>query len=223
MIIDPYTWHQLPIQHLTQLTPDTLSVRVPKPAKYTYRAGQYAVVRVNIGGAPVLRQYSYASSPGNDFLEFLIQREPGGTVSGWFHGVARIGTTIDISQALGSFTAPVSKTPLLLIAGRVGIAPILSIVREQLDHENGDAITLLYSARGKDGFCYRELLETIGAKFFDTLHNHRIDRQILSDHLTPAADVYLCGSKQFVDSLAAELGALGVPPEHIRRELFTLQ
>lgn len=219
MIIDPYTWHRLPIQHIARLTPDTISVRVPRPDGYMYRAGQYAVVRASPAGAPVLRQYSIASSPDNDFLEFLVQREPSGVVSSWFFETAETGTALEISQALGTFTVMNEQVPLLFIAGRVGIAPFLSMFRTEAPADS----TLLYSARGADDFCYRELLEQQNTVFFDTETGARINTDVLERHLRPATRVYLCGSKQFVDSLVRKLLDLGVPPGHIRRELFTLQ
>lgn len=223
MIIDPYTWHELQIQHLAHLTSDTISVRVPKPARYNYRSGQYAIIRVRVEGAPLLRQYSFASSPANDFLEFLIQREPSGIVTNWFHDDATVGTSIEISQPFGSFGDMTNERPLLLIAGRVGIAPFVSIIRNELAAGHDTDISLLYSARSEELFCYPELLDSVSTTYFNTGTSIRIDTAALKDHLTPATRVYLCGSKQFVDSLTNQLLDLGVPPTHLRRELFTLQ
>lgn len=223
MIIDPYTWHTLPIQHIAHLTSDTISVRVPKPAQYSYLSGQYAILRIRVGGTPLLRQYSFASCPRNDFLEFLIQREPSGIVTTWFHEQATIGMTIEVSQSFGSFGATVKERPLLLIAGRVGIAPFVSIIRDELARGRADDISLLYSARGEKPFCYPELLDSVSTTYFNTSTDARIDIATLKAHLTPATRVYLCGSKQFVDSLTRHLLDLDVPPEHLKRELFTLQ
>lgn len=223
MIIDPYTWQELPIQHLTPLTDDTLSVQVPKPPGYTYRAGQYAVIRVRISGTPLLRQYSFASAPANDFLEFLIQREPEGIVTNWFHDHAAVGTHIEISQPFGSFVIESGPHPTLLIAGRIGVAPFVSMVRNELAQERGENLTLLYSARGVDRFCYPELFRSINVAFFDTEAGKRINEATLAGYLAPSTRVYLCGSKQFVDSLGDQLRSLGLEPEHLRRELFTLQ
>lgn len=223
MIIDPYTWQLLPIQHLALLADDTLSVRVPKPPHYNYRAGQYAVIRVQVDGAPLLRQYSFVSCPSNDFLEFLIQREPGGSVTNWFHDEAVAGTTVEISQPFGSFGIDTEQHPCLFIAGRVGVAPFVSIIRDELSKQRGDTISLLYSARGETPFCYPDLLSSVATTFFNTGTGARVDDVILTEHLTPTTRVYLCGSKQFVDSLTRRLLDLGVPKEHLQKELFTLQ
>ena len=223
MIIDPYAWHPLPIATIMPLTPSVLSVRVPRPAGYTYQAGQYVVMRVTIDGAPLLRQYSFASAPHDEMIEFLVQREPGGIVTNWFHDTARIGMEIAISQPFGRFVVENDQPPTTLIAGRVGIVPFLSMIREQLMEAGSTKLSLLYSARGEDDFCYKELLEQTSANLFDSQRGERITPDILRSIVDPAGRYYVCGSKRFVDSIAAELYRLGAPTEHIRRELFTLQ
>ena len=223
MIIDPYAWHRLPIQHLALVAEDTLSVRVARPKAYRYSAGQYAVVKAPVNGMPLLRQYSFASAPDNDFLEFLIQREPGGAVSNWFHDVAKLGEYIEISQPLGSFTAPTDSRALILIAGRIGVAPFISIIRDHLSSQNSRSLTLLYSARGNEQFCYPELYESIPSILFDTKSSERISTTLLKTHITGHPWVYICGSKQFAEGIQLMLIEAGLPPEYIKRELFTLQ
>lgn len=223
MIIDPYAWRTVPIQHLELITPDTMSVRVPRPPGYSYQSGQYAIVRATVRGTGLLRQYSFASYPGNDFIEFLIQKEPEGAVSSWFHDEAAIGAKLELSQPFGQFTAPDDVRPLLLIAGRVGVAPFISIIRDHLGRELKRPLTLLYSARGEAEFCYPDLLRTVDTYFYDTKNGARLKPDELIPFLTDKPDVLLCGSKRFVDSLTEQLMDLGVSREHIRREPFTLQ
>jgi len=222
MIIDPYTWHRLPIQHIARLTSDTISVRLPVPTGYSFHAGQYAIVRVVVGGMPLLRQYSFASAPGNDFIELLVQREIDGEVSNWFHDKAQESEDIEISQAFGGFTWEREPEPLLLIAGRVGIAPLLSIIRQ---HELTDAtnpLSVLYSVREADQVLYRDLLEGV-TSFFVTKDGQRITQDVIHEHVTPSTTAYVCGSKRFVDGITEELRSLGMSGTHIKRELFTLQ
>jgi ferredoxin-NADP reductase len=223
MIIDPYTWHRMPIQHITRLTSDTVSIRLPRPTNYTFHAGQYAVVRVRVDGMPLLRQYSFASAPGNDFLELLIQRETDGDVSGWFHNAAQVGDFVELSQSFGSFIWNDEPGPLMLIAGRVGIAPLLSIIREHELRGAKNPISVLYSVHESEQLCYRELLDDLNSSYFVTSTGKRITPGTLSTHVTPATFTYVCGSKRFVDGITSELRTLGVAETHLKRELFTLQ
>ena len=127
MIIDPYTWHRLPIRSVSFASSDTVAVRVDKPTDYDFRAGQYAVARVTIGGQPLMRQYSFSSAPHDSQLELLIQHQPDGVVSSWFCKTAQVGDVIEISQPFGGFVLEDTERPVLLVAGRVGIAPFVSM------------------------------------------------------------------------------------------------
>ena len=223
MIIDPYTWHRLPIQRLSIVAEDTVSLQVSRPASYRYQAGQYAVVRVTTEMGTVLRQYSFASSTANDFLEFLIQREPGGVASTWFHDHATSDDLVEISQPFGSFTLPAGDRPVLLIAGRVGIAPFISMARDGLVAGSERPLTILYSARGPAQFCYPDLLQSSGAVLFDTKAGERITGERLEQYITDSSLIYVCGSKQFTDGISHIVLEAGATPGQLRRELFTLQ
>lgn len=223
MIIDPYTWRSLSIKHVTRLTADTVSVRLHRPSDYTFEAGQYAIIRVNVDGMPLLRQYSFASAPSDELLEIIVQRESGGEVSNWFHDSAVIGGEVELSQPFGNFVVHDSSSLTLLIAGRVGIAPFLSVIRQSFIKQIDTPLKVLYSVRDSEQICYRELLNRIDALYFITSSGERIDEKTLKPYLELGQVVYVCGSKRFVDGVVGYLQTLGVTQDHIRRELFTLQ
>lgn len=216
MIIDPYTWSLVTIESIDHITDDTLRIRLAKPDGYQYYAGQYAIIRVQ----HLMRQYSFTSQPSEDYLDLLIQREPNGAVTGWFHDVAKPGDTMDISQAFGNFTLPEDRSiPLLFVAGRVGVAPCISLI---LAGHGYDA-QLLYSVRTASQICYPDLMSQISASIFVTNDGQRIDEVSIRSHLRPDQVIYLCGSKRFVDGISQLLASLDVPAASIKRELFTLQ
>ena len=221
MIIDPYTWHEFAIEEKIEAASDTVAVRFKRPAGYQFRAGQYAIVRVNTGeGRQLIRQYSFASAPEDDILELLVQREPSGVVSNWFYAEARPGDTVELSQPFGGFTLEsVGKRPVLLVAGRVGIAPYLSMLREAYRSN----LTLLYSVRTDDQVCLPDLLGQHRTKLIVTAHTPRIDKALLGPLLEEKPLVYICGSKQFVDAIMGFVLENGILESDIRRELFTLQ
>lgn len=221
MIIDPYTWHRFAIETITHITPDTVAVGFTRPPAYVFRAGQYAVVRITkASGETYIRQYSFSSSPNDTTLELLIQREPEGEVSNWFYSEANFGDTVELSQPLGSFTLDkATKRPILLIAGRIGITPFISMLREDHRHD----ISVLYSVRTKDQICFPELLEQLDVHTITTDTSPRIDGVLLKPLLAKKPIVYICGSKQFVDAIAEYITSSGTPVSDVHRELFTLQ
>ncbi len=221
MIIDPYTWHQLTIEEKVAASADTVAIRFKRPAGYRFRAGQYAIVRAAVDeGRSLIRQYSFSSAPDDDMLELLIQREPNGAVSNWFYTEAQSGDVVELSQPFGNFTLePGSHRPALLIAGRVGIAPYLSMLREDNSHK----LSLLYSVRTEEQVCFPELLSAYRSQIIITSHTPRIDKTLLAPLLENHPLVYICGSKQFVDAIMHYVLENGVAENDVRRELFTLQ
>lgn len=223
MIIDPYSWQRLAITDLSSASSDTISIRLTRPEGYVYHAGQYAIVRTNVDGAPLLRQYSFTSSPRDDFIELLIQREDEGVVSNWFFETARAGDEIELSQPLGSFTWNNEPGSILCIAGRVGIAPFVSMLRHHQQVSSRAPVTVVYSVREAEQICHKDLLDEFDTTYVVTSGGSRITKEYLLPTLARKPTVYACGSKQFVDAIHGFLRELDVPAENIRRELFTLQ
>lgn len=221
MIIDPYTWNQFTIQEKQLVSVDTVAVRFRRPTSYLFRAGQYAVTRVtNSERQQLIRQYSFSSSPEDEVLELLIQREPHGAVSNWFFNEAKSGDTVELSQPLGNFTLEAARNrPALLIAGRVGVAPFISMIKDA----RGKKLSLLYSVRTNDQICYPELLTTQQTTIITTAQTPRIDKTMLAPLLLNKPVVYICGSKQFVDAISGFILESNVAEIDLRRELFTLQ
>lgn len=221
MIIDPYTWSRHQIETITRVTNDTVAVGFKRPTSYHFRAGQYAVVRATMpNGTQLIRQYSFSSAPDDESLELLIQKEPEGIVSSWFFETAVYGDEVELSQPLGNFTLEKTDSrPLLLIAGRIGVAPFISMMRDKKRRK----LSVLYSVRNADQVCFPELLEQFRATIIQTDTSPRISAKFLEKLVQDNSTVYICGSKQFVDSMSFLLTGLNISPNDIKRELFTLQ
>lgn len=221
MIIDPYTWHRLKIDDILRVGSDTVAVRFQRPTDYTFRPGQYAIVRATTDSdAALMRQYSFTSRPDDNILELLIQHEPEGEVSTWLCTIAKPGDEVELSQAFGAFTIdPAGKTPFLMIAGRVGIAPFLSMLRSFPDMD----VQVLYSVSNAEQACFLDELATQNVTIIDTSKTGRINSENLAPYLAQKPLVYLCGSKQFVDAMTEYAANNHVDKSSIHRELFTLQ
>ena len=90
-----------------------------------FSAGQYA--SVSLPGLPA-RDYSMASSPSGETLEFHVRLVPDGKVSPAMHGLVQ-GEMLKIEGPLGSAHLRHGHTgPVLAVAGGSGLAPILSIL-----------------------------------------------------------------------------------------------
>ena len=126
-----------------------------------YKAGQF--VWLNLGHSPFSiyeNPFSISSAPASGRnLSFLI-KELGDSTR--LIGNTREGTTAYLDGPHGNLVASNRKEPgIALIAGGVGIAPLLGILR-QLEIENDPRDTVLvYGNRAENRIAYRDELETL--------------------------------------------------------------
>ena len=128
--------------------------------------------------------------------------------------------------------------PLLLIAGGSGVVPLMAMIRHRAALKSAIPTRLLYSSRSYDDVIYRDELARLleGGNQLQvsytltrvqppgwTGYHRRIDADLLRE-VAWAPDerplVFICGPTPFVESVAANLVALGYEPERIKIERF---
>ncbi|RPJ81844.1 MAG: hypothetical protein EHM13_09835, partial [Acidobacteria bacterium] len=217
-------------------TPTIRTFRVERPKDFAFEAGQFLTVRVQVDNKPLVRCYSLSSAPETPgYLEISVRRQ--GVVSGALHATLRQGSTLWARWPAGRFVYPEGDDrPLVLIAGGVGITPLMSMLRHSVAARPHRPVTLLYSARTASDIAYRAELTAIAsvhpqARVLVTvteesvappLLNGRICRAFLQAHITsPLDSVFcLCGPGVMIDDTARDLEGLGVPGPQVRREVF---
>lgn len=121
---------------------------------------------VGLHGSPLRKPYSIASAPWEvaktGVLQLLIQVDDGGALDPHLE-LAAPGALIDLDGPFGAFglPAPAEHTPLLLVAGGTGIAPLRSMLMDRLSRPSVPAIALVYSARSAQEFAYRAELDAM--------------------------------------------------------------
>lgn len=201
MLLDPYQFQEVTISNIVHEAPEAVSITLTVPAGYHFVSGQHAVVRVSVNGTKLTRQYSFSSAPSSKELRLTIVKTPGGAVSSWFIDRAKVGDVVEISKP---FTGPlVQKNPrdkICMIAGGSGIAPLMSILRENRLQPHPFPVQLLYTTRSTRR-CFAEELarsavhETIVVHISDTA---RFSPDVLKDTMDGCTMVYVCGSRHFV-------------------------
>ena len=121
--------HRGTVTGLDRLSATTvaLTIEIPDRAELAFLPGQY--VNIAIPGTSEERSYSFSNGPDDEALTFLVKLTPGGVMSSWLTDRARVGDDISFTGPHGSFFLRESDSPLLLLAGGTGLAPILSILR----------------------------------------------------------------------------------------------
>ncbi len=200
-----------------------------------FLAGQFANLSLEHNGEQIRRPFSYTSAPKvhNDYVEFTIKM-----VNGKFTGplaAKKEGDIVGLQGPFGRFhiDETVDK-PIVFIAGGVGSAPIMSMIRHLLLTKPGHQMVLFYSCKTADEIIYKKELEEIAKrhpsfKLIMTLTqdsngwhglNGRIDTKMLKGHLSKFDDklYYLCGSPEMVEGVIVHLKELGVADTQIQKE-----
>jgi ferredoxin--NADP+ reductase len=115
----------------TDLSHDLWLVRVDPGGQFSFKAGQYATLGVEIEGKRIERAYSIVSSPYEESLEFFIELVPEGALTPHLYKL-KVGDTLLCRKiSKGRFTLDLrsGRTNHLLLATVTGIAPFVSYVR----------------------------------------------------------------------------------------------
>ncbi len=234
----------LRVVSITPETPDVRTIRLASPdgnhLPFTHQPGQYLVLSLVIDGKKVNRTYTIASSPTQPaWCEITVKREDLGQVSGHLHANLREGDLIQVSAPAGRFTFDgTSAASVVLIAGGVGITPLMSILRYLTDQRWSGEIHFLFTAKTPADIIFRQELEDL-QKRFSNLRFHltltradkhiwsgrhgRISRELLREIIPDLAShpVYICGPASMMEPTKQLLRGLGVPAHAIQSEAFT--
>lgn len=228
---------QTPVLAVIDESPDIKTIRMQRPEGFTFEAGQFLPVRIRVEGKDQVRCYSISSAPfAEGFLEISVKRQ--GLVSNALHATARPGGILTIKAPNGRFKYPAGDDrPLVLLAGGVGITPLISMLRHAVHSEPTRPVTLIYSAHDRQSLAFYDELVTLERRhpqiktvFAITrdgspgpaFYPGRIDSALLQATVPGIRHALslICGPTSMIDGLRSVLAELGVPREQIHYEVF---
>jgi ferredoxin-NADP reductase len=215
----------------------TLSFEVPDWAGH--RAGQHLDIRLTADdGYRAERSYSIASAPGEP-VAITVERLDDGEVSPYLTQDVQPGDEIELRGPIGGYFVwdggASASAPLLLLAGGSGVVPLRAMLRHRARIGSSVPTRLLYSVRSLPDVIYRSELsaEPDGVRVIYTLtrqqppgwtgYARRVDQAMITEVAWPEGQMplaYVCGPTNFVEAVAADLVALGYPPQRVKTERF---
>ena len=234
---------ELAIVETRDETPDVRTFRLAPVARgnlpFTHRPGQYLNVALVVKGQRVNRSYTIASSSETrDHVEITVRNVPG-VASSHLHEALRIGEKIKVTAPAGRFVFEGDgDSHVLLVAGGVGITPLMAMIRTLGDRRWRGKIDLVYSARTEADIIFAaELAELV--KKMPTLRvtvtlsrvpegdawtgaRGHISRELL-ERVAPdlrTVPIYLCGPDAMMDGMKKLFAEIGVPDDHVHLEAF---
>ncbi len=220
----------------------------------TFRPGQFLTFSVPVPGhdKPEMRCYSLSQSPTEeDFYRVTVKRidapenspaeTPPGRSSSYFHDHLQPGALVETYAPAGSFCLDQnSDRPIILIAGGIGITPLLSMLNWLVATGSKREVWLLYGVRNRGEHIMYDALKRLNAhtpnirllvaysqptEWCQKNIDYHVKGHITAELLRPVLEVrnceiYLCGPNAMMTSMREGLEALGVPREDIRFESF---
>lgn len=138
-----------------------------------FRPGQFLTVSVTPPGQarPVVRCYSLSDRPERDHYRITVKRVPpprgqpdlpSGLCSGYLHDEVQVGETLGVRGPSGSFYLdPDSDLPALMIAGGIGVTPMVSMLRWLAQTTPGRRVHLVYAIQNGAVHAFRDELKAL--------------------------------------------------------------
>jgi ferredoxin-NADP reductase len=228
----------------------------PLPA---FRPGQFLTFSLDIpanasnardAGRAITRCYSLSDRPDPAQYRVTIKRVPApadhpelppGLSSNHFHDHVQVGDILRVKAPSGHFVIdPDCSVPVVLIAGGIGITPIMSMLRWCIANQPQRAVHLYYGLRNGDEHAFKPLLEDLAASHSalrlhvaysrpaaadlqgrDYQHPGHVDVDLLRRTLLHGRhQFYVCGPPAMMQTLVPALAEWGVPVTDIHHEAF---
>ena len=215
----------------------TLTLQPPAGMEFRFEPGQFAWFA--IGRSPfslTQHPFSFSSSAESGAVELAVKALGDFTST---VGELEPGTTVYVDGPHGVFSMDRDEGPGFgFVAGGVGIAGLISMVRTMVDRHDVRPAVLVYANRDWDGVAFREELDRLEERL-DLTVVHVLERppddwtgetgyvtaDVLQRHLPPGYrrfQFFICGPDPMMDAAEAALSALGVPGERVHTERFDM-
>lgn len=205
---------------------------------FAFHAGQFAWVTV--GRSPYTMSehpFSISSSPAaSGQLAFTIKQ-----LGDFTNGVGKIplGERVYVDGPHGSFTFDAHPASgYVFVAGGIGIAPIMSMLRALADAGDKRPFTLVYAYRRWDRLTFQEAIDELATRLnLSVVHvlteppegwtgeQGLVTVELLDRHLPrerASLRYFVCGPVAMIDVVERALNQLGIPPGRVHSELFDL-
>ena len=206
---------------------------------FKWLAGQHLTLALETPNGRIKRSYTIASSPNqNRFVEITVKREANGNGSAFLHDTIRAGDFVRVQGPAGSFTFDGSEASgIVLIAGGVGITPMMSKIRNLTDQAWEHSVHLIYAVQKFEQIIFRQELLVLQQRhpnfkvlFVPTIVDSgswsgpsgfltdKIIEKFVPD--ISSERVHLCGPTPMMEAVISVLASLGTPKENIFTETF---
>lgn len=236
---------QLIISKIDRKPNDIVVFELQSDEPVSFIPGQFISLEFNRNGKTIRRSYSLCNSPYiAEPLTIAVKRVDNGEISRELQDNYTVGDTLTAYEPAGLFQYNYqTETPrdLLLIGAGSGITPLFSIAKSALLKEPQSTVTLIYSNHSQETTLFYAELQTLQQQYPDrfnciflwsnakNLQFARLNRDLLLKliqqnlkHPIENTLVYTCGPADYMLLIRLVLTGMGLTPEQLKKETFTL-
>ncbi len=218
------------IENIKKIAKGTYEISFIRPEGFNYTPGQYMEVSL---------PHMKTADPKGNFRVFSLTSEPQDTktLSVAFRNTKseykkaliamKKGDEVVLDGPFGHFILPEkTKKKHIFIAGGIGIAPFMSMIKSVVKQKYVPNITLVYGNRDEESIAYKKELELLSKQSenisLELVIGH-ITQEILSKYIETQREKvwWIVGPPQMVVAVKQTLLNIGVHDEDIRVEEFT--
>lgn len=208
----------------------------------SFQPGQYLALTFTIPNTThrYTRNYSLSDCNCKDYFRISVKREagtPDGVVSNFLHDQVDVGAVLSVGMPSGEFVLKVEDKPVVLIAGGVGITPLMSMYKN-LAQQTDRKVTMVQCALNSQARAFEKEIEAGKRTGVEVtlLYDQPLETDVLGtnydqkgylDLATLSAipnlkdsAIYFCGPKAFMANTLSLLNTLGIAKEAIHYEFF---
>jgi vanillate O-demethylase ferredoxin subunit len=211
------------VRGVSDVAADVRMVEIePDAAAHPYPTGSHLDIAVEIDGLPDIRSYSLVGeAPVAGAYRIAVKEIPESRGGSLYVRALQPGARVEVSEPQSHFELQYGRPEYLLVAGGIGITPILGMARALDRH--GRPFRLLYAARTRDQLAFvDELTKLLGDRLelFVSAEGRRLDLGAEIARLHPDGELYLCGPLRLRDAAQRAWRELSRRPDRLQFETF---
>jgi vanillate O-demethylase ferredoxin subunit len=194
----------------------------PEAPAHPYPTGAHLDIAVVVDELPDIRSYSLVGErPVDGAYRIAVKDVPDSRGGSRFVRALQPGTDVEVSEPQSHFELQYGRPEYLLIAGGIGITPIVGMAQALERH--GRPYRLLYAGRTRRQMPFvEELSELVGDKLelFVSSDGRRLDIGSEVERLDEHGELYVCGPLRLRDAVQRIWREQGRRPDRLQFETF---
>jgi len=216
----------------------------------SFRPGQHMTFKFDIPGQskPLVRCYSLSAGPGDDRYRITVKtmrksnpEAAPGRVSTFVNQSLMVGDRVQVKAPTGHFFLDEGSTaPAVLLAGGIGITPMVSMIDHIVRTKSERKVILVYGSRNSEDHTFKNYLKDVSERipniFVINVYSEPLaqDKEGVDFHVPGLITIellkqllpnnhcqfYLCGPSPFMEAMNTSLIEWQVPDSRIFSEAF---